>query len=104
MSPSDGNDGAYGMTFNFDIDGDKLDGLTPQRVFVLGYEVGYVRGRMSQIDENQSESDEVIYARVHSLNEERICRLIEESGRTVKSKMWHDDWIDITAYHENPDG
>jgi len=69
----------------FGIDGEELDGLTPQEVFVLGYELAQVSAEM--------EHGQKIEKPVHTDNRERIERAADIRGRTIGLIVYHDDWL-----------
>lgn len=63
----------FGLKKSFGIDNGELDGLRPQEVFVLGYE-------LAQID-HLLERDDPIHKPVHADNRARIETACKDAGR-----------------------
>lgn len=66
----------FGLIKSFDIDDGQLDGLTPQHIFVLGYELATIDWLLQQPAE--------ITRNVHAANRERIEKSCKDSGRRFK--------------------
>lgn len=81
----------FGLVRSFDIDDGELDGLTPQRCFVLGYELALIDGELSSPDQFQRT--------IHLENKERAGRACEKAGREHKFAFLHDDasenWVQL---------
>lgn len=75
--------GEYHLERSFMCDNGELDGLTPQQIFVLGYEMCQV-GEM--IDSISAASKPV-----HSRNQDRIRQWCEKSGRKYTLTYMPDD-------------
>lgn len=92
----------YGLEFSFGIDNGELDGLTPQEVFVLGYELGHLR----KLLEHEFMDKEII---VHARNKERIERALKADFRQYNLSFMDDDeseeYMMLTLYrdHRNND-
>lgn len=75
----------YGLVEPFDIDNGQLEGLTPQKCFVLGYELAQLSAEW--------EAGESPKKPVHPENRERLQAAAEKRGRTVTFTVYHDDWL-----------
>lgn len=66
----------YGLIKSFDIDNGELEGLGPQEIFVLGYE-------LAQID-HKLEGTKEFSQPVHAENRQRIIKACGDSGRQYR--------------------
>lgn len=78
----------FGLKEPFDIDGEELDGMTPQQCFVLGYEFATVCARLDSPDA----SDMPL---VHTDNLDRIRAAAARRSRSVEVRQAHDDWVSV---------
>lgn len=85
------SNGEFEMVFDFGIDDGSLDGLPPQMCFVLGYEIGVARQALLSSQEERSGFGLMI----HSVNSERVERLVAEMGAVCEVKLIHDDWAEV---------
>lgn len=69
----------------FGIDDGELDGLSPQQVFVLGYELAQISAEFA--------SGARVANPVHPDNRERIERAARIRDREVSFRVYHDDWL-----------
>ena len=84
----------WGCLEPFDIDDGELDGKTPQRCFVLGYELAMVKCRL----EHNAESFTQL---IHADNRDRIEKACEKSEREYKFFWPSDDrseeWVELAV-------
>ena len=73
----------FGLLKSFDIDNGELDGLTPQEIFVLGYELAQIDSRLERADK--------ISLMVHSDNRPRIEKSCKDSGRNFSLNWMEGD-------------
>lgn len=82
----------FGLIESFGIDGDELNGMTPQQVFVLGYELADISRRAEFSSEGWSQP-------VQSANADRIRRALGKRGREWRFVWPKDDrsesWVDL---------
>ena len=77
--------------FEFGIDNGELNDLTPQQCFALGWEVGAIYQTLNIQDPNLTGK-----MTIHSINLDRIKRLILSKGFCVKNTKWiNDDWVEV---------
>lgn len=88
----DDNDDGCSLKRSFGIDNGELDGLTPQQIFVLGFEA-------CQIDDILSR-DDAAEKLVHAGSADRIRRWCDEDGREYSLTYMEDDqsenWMKFT--------
>lgn len=92
----------FGLLKSFDIDNDELDGLSPQEVFVLGYE-------LAQVDLGL-EGKSAITRPVHAENRQRIIKSCDDSARQYRltwlpgdvSESWLLLEVAARENHESP--
>lgn len=91
-----GGDEEYGLVFSFDIDGHQLDGLSPQEIFVLGFE-------MAQIWRALSEPGDVLRVElmIRPSNVYRARAACKKLGWTMRSRAVVDGWVEIVAHRES---
>lgn len=88
-------DATWGPLRPFDIDGEQLDGMTPQQCFVLGYE-------LAQID-SLVKLPEGFERPVHSANRQRIEVELRKESREYSLTFMQDDvseswmWLAVKA-------
>lgn len=82
------NNAEFGLKCSFGIDNGELDGLSPQEIFVLGFEMGRTYGVCASMDHGDCER-----FMTHSSNEERNRRAAETNGCEIKSEWANDDWL-----------
>ncbi len=73
----------FGMQFSFSVDDGELDGLSPQEIFVLGYELGSLVSRV--------EFGVPFDTMFHSNNETRLKIALDAIGADYTIQA-HDDW------------
>lgn len=93
---NDFNDGEFTPRFSFHVDEGELDSLTPQQIFVLGYECAQL------VDWACDNSLSLYYGEeaerpFHSDNIDRIKAIMKELGIVHKIIM-HDDWPSLVVY------
>lgn len=83
----------FGLIRPFDIDDGKLDGLSPQQCFVLGYELCMI--------DRLLESGEGFARTIHAENEHRIKFACNKARRYVEMEWMADDasesWMTMTV-------
>ena len=83
----------FGLIRSFDIDGDELQGLSPQQCFVLGYELAQVD---AIIESGGGCADKII----HQENRSRIERYCTVKGVECETSWMHNDpsesWCSLT--------
>ncbi len=79
------NNVGFDLSESFNIDEDQLDGLSPQKVFVLGYELAQVSAELG--------SGNKVAKPVHPQNRERIEAAAKKRDRLITFTVYHDDWL-----------
>lgn len=69
----------FGLVKSFDVDDGQLDGLSPQEIFVLGYELGRLDTQLSPPDSYQPF--------FHADNKERIEKSFADAGIEMELKF-----------------
>lgn len=80
---SEGNE-EFGLIRSFGIDNGELDGLTPQEVFVLGYE-------LAQVDYRIDQEPKAFSMLIHAENINRIFSKLKDAGRISKIRWQPND-------------
>ena len=75
----------FQCTEPFGIDDGELDGLSPQKIFVLGYELAQISAEWVAGDRPAKP--------VHPENRERLERAAKLRDIEVKFVVYHDDWL-----------
>lgn len=78
------NDEMFGLVQPFYIDNGELDGLSPQQIFVLGWEfcrIGYLLDKGEPFEQQ-----------FHSDNEARVRKMLNDKKVTGYQIYVHDDW------------
>lgn len=86
-----GEDAEYGLVFDFGIDGHQLDGLTPQEIFVLGFEMAQIWERLSDMDGVR------VKLAIRPGNLYRARTACAKLGWSMTSQMIADNWVEIEA-------
>ena len=84
----------WGPIRSFHIDNGELDGLRPQEIFVLGYE-------LAQIDDAVTRPA-AIEKPVHAHNRERIVEAFEKAERPYKLSWMNDDVSESWLWLSSP--
>lgn len=86
----------YGLVFDFNIDGHQLDDLTPQQIFVLGFE-------MAQIWHALSEPGDALRVEmmIRPGNVYRARAACKKLGWAMRSRAMVDGWVEIVAHRES---
>jgi len=84
------NSNGYSMSEPFNIDGDELEGLTPQACFVRGVECEQVKAWLLHLEGTEMKT-------VHSDSQQRYEKMAERRGKTLISRWLNDDWIEISV-------
>lgn len=78
-------DEGWEFTGGFNIDDDQLDGLSPQKCFVLGYELAQLSAMfgLGVVPERP----------VHHENRDRIMKAARACMLQIELVVYHDDWL-----------
>lgn len=83
----------YNLEVPFGIDNGELRGLSPQDVFVRGFEAGAYWAGARMLSMGMPEALKMI---IHSDNEQRVTRFIHAGKCCVVGRQWlNDDWIEL---------
>lgn len=75
----------------FGIDGDELDGLSPQQCFVIGFEFAIVHKSMMR---------QGLYSMpIHPENVDRIRKAAAKRGIDIEIKAYDDNWFHLNILH-----
>lgn len=89
----------FGLVRSFGIDNGELDGLRPQEVFVLGYELAQVDAAMKAFRIGSTWL-------VHAENQQRIQAYADKLGRKVTFTWMENDvsesWLNLTIEPADP--
>lgn len=89
------DDVEWGLVDSFGIDGNELDGLTPQECFVLGVEW--------QMTAAQADQPYAFSRPIHLENRDRIEALLKKRGREYRLNYMHGDvseswlWLEVNG-------
>lgn len=82
----------FGLEESFNIDDGQLEGMTPQEIFVLGYELGAISLEAEHNHEN-------FHRLAHIDNQGRIEKALTKRDRQFDVKFSHDDqserWFEV---------
>lgn len=85
-------DKEFGLEESFNIDDGQLEGMTPQEIFVLGYELGSISIEAEHNAEN-------FHRLAHIDNQSRIEAALAKRERQFEVKFAHDDqserWFEV---------
>lgn len=84
----------FGLVRSFQIDGGQLDGLSPQMVFVLGYELADFDRKMK--------TKKPFRMTIHAENFQRCQEWVIENRRSLRSIWSSEDisegWVDLQVF------
>lgn len=75
------------LLLDFRIDQGQLNGYDPQRIFVMGFELGEL-WQLMQLEEVQG-----FEKMIRATNQARAVEAAGVAGFDVVLKMFHDDWV-----------
>lgn len=78
----------YQMVEPFYVDDGELDGLSPQQIFVLGFEFSQIRTRLFQ--------EMAFDMPFHSENESRVRKMLDRHNAVYEIYI-HDDWPQLVV-------